>query len=417
MMNLRSKLSRLQAQSGSDGRLLRSPSAGSELQRRLAQIRPERITAAAGLSQRSVDDKALAKRLTGYAIAEGVILIQQRLPFDSRFGRHALNLLRSSIQLPGEGREAHLRQVYVDTETTGLSGGSGTLAFLIGQASVEQDALVVTQYLLTRFAGEAAMLGAFARGLTPDDRLVSYNGKSFDLPLLTSRYRMQGEASSLDQLAHLDLLHTVRRLFGKRWPDCRLTTLEERLLGFRRQHDLPGAEAPSAWTDYIRQGRAERLIRVVEHNRQDIISLALAHAVLVQAIAQPHTHGVDIVALAQWLSKFNSEAAYSLIKSTGQALNKRGKRLLGQMARRAQDWELAIKLWQELADRGCQDSLEQLAKYHEHVSGNLAVARHYSEQLAPGREQARRLQRIEEKQHRATMQATLRGFLSDNNRS
>jgi hypothetical protein len=412
-MNLRTKLSRLRTQSGSDGRSSQSSYAGSELQRRLARIRPERITAVAGQSLRQVDDKELARQLTGYAIAEGVILIQQRLPFDSRFGRHDLNLLRSSLQLPGEGREAHLRQVYVDTETTGLSGGSGTLAFLIGQASVEQDALVVTQYLLTRFAGEAAMLAAFARGVTPDDRLVSYNGKCFDLPLLTTRYRMQGEAQALDQLFHLDLLHTVRRLFGKRWPDCRLSTLEERLLGFRRQHDLPGAEAPSAWTDYIRQGRAQRLIRVVEHNRQDLISLALAHAALVRAIAQPHKHGVDIVALAQWLSKFNSEAAYTLLKSTGQALNKRGKRLLGQLARRAQDWELALKLWQELANRGCEDSLEQLAKYHEHVSGNLAVARHYSERLAPGLDKARRLQRIEAKQYRETMQTTLRGVLSD----
>jgi uncharacterized protein YprB with RNaseH-like and TPR domain len=415
MMNLRAKLSCLRAQSGGDARSPRSSSAGAELQRRLARIRPERITAEAGQSQRKVDDKALAKRLTGYALAEGVILIQQRLPFDSRFGRYDLNQLRGSLQLPGEGREAHLRQLYVDTETTGLSGGSGTLAFLIGQASVEPDALVVSQYLLTRFAGEAAMLAAFAGGVTPDDRLVSYNGKCFDLPLLTTRYRMQGEAHALDQLAHLDLLHAVRRLFGKRWPDCRLTTLEERLLGFRRQHDLPGAEAPAAWTDYIRQGRAERLIRVVEHNRQDLVSLALAHAALVQAITQPHKHGVDIPALALWLSKFNSEAAYTLLKSTGQVLNMRGKRLLGQMARRAQDWELAIKLWQELANRGCEDSLEQLAKYHEHVSGNLAVARRYSERLAPGREKARRLQRIEAKQYRETMQATLGGILSDIN--
>jgi uncharacterized protein YprB with RNaseH-like and TPR domain len=336
-----------------------------------------------------------------------VIQIEQRLPLRGRLGRHPLNLLRNSLQLPGEGREAHLRQVYIDTETTGLSGGSGTLAFLIGLAVVEGDALVVTQYLITRFAGEAAMLKVFAKILTADDRLVSYNGKSFDLPLMITRYQMQGEPHPFDGLPHLDLLHPVRRLFSKRWPDCRLQTVEERLLGLQRRNDLPGSEAPAAWVDYIRQGRAEQLIRVVEHNRQDLVSLALAHAVLIQAIQAPNSHNADVVALARWIANFNPSEALALLKSTAQLLDDKGKRLLADLARREEDWVLAVRLWEELASCGCKGSAEQLAKYHEHVSQDLEVARRYCEQLKPGMNRSRRLQRIEKKQHRHAVQPFL----------
>jgi uncharacterized protein YprB with RNaseH-like and TPR domain len=340
-------------------------------------------------------------------IADGVIQIEQRLPLSGRLGRHPLNLLHNSLQLPGEGREAHLRQVYIDTETTGLSGGSGTLAFLIGLAVVEHDVLVVTQYLVTRFAGEAEMLKAFARMLTTDDRLVSYNGKSFDLPLMITRYQMQGVSHPFDGLPHLDLLHPVRRLFNKQWPDCRLKTVEERLLGLQRQNDLPGSEAPAAWVDYIRHGRAEQLIRVVEHNRQDLVSLALAHAVLIQAIQAPKSHGVDVVALARWISNFNPSEAVLLLKSSTGLLDAKGKMLLADLSRRAEDWSLAVSLWEELASHGCKDSAEQLAKYHEHVSKDIEVARRYCELLKPSTNKSRRLQRLEEKLNRHDVQPTL----------
>jgi uncharacterized protein YprB with RNaseH-like and TPR domain len=411
MMNLKSKLSRLQTQTGRERRSPLLSSTGSDLQRRLEKIRIDRLSPASRQAQPKTTEETLAQQLKGYQIAEGVIQIQQRICLKGTVGNQPLSLLRNALRLPGEGKEAHLRQVYIDTETTGLSGGSGTLAFLIGLAVVERDALVVTQYLITRFVGEAAMLTAFAGALTPDDRLVSYNGKSFDLPLMITRYRMQSLSHAFDGLPHLDLLHPVRRLFRNRWPDCRLMTLEEQLLGFKRQHDLPGSEAPAAWTDFIREGRAERLIRVVEHNRQDIVSLALGHAVLSQAIQRPEIHGADIVALAQWLSKHNAREAYTLLKSTSQRLNDRGKRLLGELARKAEDWPLAVGLWEELADRGCEDSLEQLAKYHEHISQNLDVARRYCEQLKPGMKQSRRLLRIEEKQYRKAVQPTMNRFI------
>ena len=400
MTTLKGKLSRLRKQAGDRGKACQTSSANSDLRSRLDGIGSNRIKAVTAQPRKRTTETELAKRLKGYSISEGVIQIQQRLPLDGVLGHPSLILLRDTLRLPGEGRQAHLRQVYVDTETTGLSGGSGTIAFLIGMAMVAHDALVVTQYLITRFGGESAMLTAFARALTADYRLVSYNGKSFDLPLLVTRYRMQGVSQPFDELPHLDLLHPVRRLFGKRWPDCRLTTLEEQLLGFRRRHDLPGAEAPAAWSDYVREGDAERLIRVVVHNRQDIVSLALGHAMLVQATELPQRHDADIAALAQWLSLYDSTGAYVLLKSMSHSLDDRGKRLLGQLARRTMDWPLALRVWEELAEKGCRDSAEQLAKYHEHVSRDLDIAHRYCEQLKPGAEKTRRLQRIQAKQYR-----------------
>jgi uncharacterized protein YprB with RNaseH-like and TPR domain len=404
-MGIKAKLAQLQTQSGCHHPAPTSPK-DSDLHRRLDQVQRKRIQAASSSNQ--ITCQALAQQLKGHEISDGVIELQQRYSLHRQFGHHKLSLLDYSLQLPEEVGEPHKRQVYIDTETTGLSGGSGTLAFLIGLAVVEHDALVVTQYLLTRFVGEAAMLTSFAQMLKYDDRLVSYNGKCFDLPLLITRYRMQGKAHHLETLAHLDLLHPVRRLYAKCWPDCRLQTLEQRLLGLQRCHDLPGAEAPGAWADYLRYGKADKLVRVVEHNRQDLLSLALAHAVLVRAMEQPERYKVDLVGLAQWLSKSNPQAAYRLLNTTHQPLDDRGKRLLGVLAKRLGDWTLAVGIWEALSYQGCHKALEELAKYHEHVSRNLTMAQYYCKQLPPGTDQARRLARIEIKLQRQTQAYSIR---------
>jgi hypothetical protein len=185
---------------------------------------------------------------------------------------------------------------------------------------------------------------------------------------------MQGLTHPFDGLAHLDLLYPVRRLFGRTWHDCRLLTLEEKLLGFTRIDDLPGAEAPEAWFSYVRSGRGGRLIRVVDHNRQDIVSLAIAHSALAQAIAQPLAFDVNLYALARWLVEHNEVLARKLLHTHTAQLCADGKRLLGHLSRRAGDWQQACRLWEELAARGCTDSLERLAKYHEHISKDLVAA-------------------------------------------
>jgi hypothetical protein len=262
---------------------------------------------------------------------------------------------------------------------------------------IEEDAIALTQFLMTGFSGEAASLSAFAELLGPNDQLVSYNGKSYDLPLLITRFRMQALRHPFDGLQHLDLLHPVRRLFSSRWNDCRLISVEENLLGFNRVDDLPGSEAPEAWFGYIRNGYGAQLVKVVEHNQQDIVSLAVAHSVLTQAIEQPHAFDVDLYALARWLAEHDETHARQLLQSHEESLCDDGQRLLGHLLRRAGHWPQAIAVWEALAAKGCADSLERLAKYHEHISKDLAKAKRCCERLPRSAARAHRSQRIERK--------------------
>ena len=339
----------------------------------------------------------LAERLGGEPIADGVIRICRDIPLDSTLGSIDLATVHPTPKLPGEIRTHQLRQVYIDTETTGLSGGSGTLAFLIGVAVVKDECMALTQFLLTRFAAEGMLLHSFADTLTPHDRLVSYNGKSYDLPLLLTRFRMQLLEQPFAGLPHLDLLLPVRRLFGHGWEICRLQSLDQNLLGFARVDDLPGSEAPAAWFDYVRSGYGERLIRVVEHNRQDIVSLAVAHRVLARAIEQPRAFDVDLFALARWLAEHDETAARELLQAHVSSLDADGLRLLGHYCRRAGDWLHAVAIWEKLAATGCTESLERLAKYHEHISKDLAAARRCCERLPQGAEYDQRRRRIDRK--------------------
>jgi len=216
--------------------------------------------------------------------------------------------------------------------------------------------------------------------------------------LLLTRFRMQGLQPAFATLAHLDLLHPVRRLFGKRWNDCRLLSVEEQLLGFRRVDDLPGSEAPAAWFRYLREGQAEALIKVVEHNRQDILSLAAAHSVLAQATAQPQAFDIDLNALARWLCEsHNEDQARTLLQENATRLCADGKRLLARLLRRTGHWPQAVAIWETLAASGCLESIERLAKYHEHISKDLAAARRCCDWLPPTPAIQHRRQRIDRK--------------------
>jgi uncharacterized protein YprB with RNaseH-like and TPR domain len=167
---------------------------------------------------------------------------------------------------------AHL--LHFDTETTGLAGGTGTRAFMIGAADWIDARLRLRQLTITSMAAETAMLRTFAGWLHAQSVLVSYNGKSYDAPLLATRYRLARLPNPLIGLQHLDPLHPVRRHWKGMWANCRLATAERRLLGVVREDDLPGAEAPAAWLRYLRGGSAANLRRVMQHNAQDLKSLA-----------------------------------------------------------------------------------------------------------------------------------------------
>ena len=165
------------------------------------------------------------------------------------------------------------RLLCFDTETTGLAGGVGTRAFMIGVAAWNDGLLTVRQLYLTTIAGERAMLEIFTDWLKPETILVSYNGKSYDAPLLKGRLRLNRVEHRLAELPHIDWLHPTRRVYKGHLPNCKLATIEREVLRILREDDLPGSEAPAAWLAYLRGQSSTNLARVLDHNRQDVITL------------------------------------------------------------------------------------------------------------------------------------------------
>jgi uncharacterized protein YprB with RNaseH-like and TPR domain len=209
----------------------------------------------------------LDRTLPGEEIAPGLRLISTTLPSDplpqtlcGAFDRRIATIPTDNV-------------LFFDTETTGLAGGTGTRAFMIGIAQWRCDALHVRQWLMTTLGAERDLLTAFADTLRADTILASYNGKSYDAPLLATRFRLSRMHNPLAGLDHIDLLYPTRRRYKGRWENCRLATIERQVLGIVREDDLPGSEAPAAWLGYLRGGSARNLRRVADHNRQDLVSL------------------------------------------------------------------------------------------------------------------------------------------------
>lgn len=172
--------------------------------------------------------------------------------------------------------------LFLDTETTGLAGGAGTVVFAYGLGFLRGDELVVEQLFLRDFTEEPAMLRHVAARLAEHPVPVTFVGKSYDRHRIAARLAVHKVRAPMLTGPHLDLYHVVRRQYGKQWPDTRLRTVEERLLGVSRHDDLPGSEAPAAFLSWIRD-RTGAVDRVLEHNRLDVLSLVA----LLGALAPP----------------------------------------------------------------------------------------------------------------------------------
>ncbi|MBN6150693.1 ribonuclease H-like domain-containing protein [Xanthomonas sp. AmX2] len=229
--------------------------------------------------------QAADRHLPGREIAPGLHLIEAFLP--QPIPTAALSLAFAKRQ-----DAVHPSDVlFFDTETTGLAGGTGTRAFMIGAADwylhpLEGTGLRIRQLMMSTMGAEKAMLEAFREWLAPGTVLSSYNGRCYDAPLLKTRYRLARCADPLSALDHVDLLHPTRRRYRGTWENCKLATIERQLLRIVREDDLPGSEAPAAWLSYLRGGSARNLRRVAAHNHQDVVTLALLMQRLVAAEAE-----------------------------------------------------------------------------------------------------------------------------------
>jgi uncharacterized protein YprB with RNaseH-like and TPR domain len=251
--------------------------------RRLIATRERKPGAIAAPARRPA---SLDRSLPGHELSPGLHLIEAFLP--QAIPAHSLSL--AFARRPDASVEPR-DLLFFDTETTGLAGGTGTRAFMIGVADWHVDAsgsegLRVRQLMMSTMAAEAAMLRTFATWLSPATVLSSYNGRCYDAPLLKTRYRLARLTEPLAALDHVDLLFPTRRRYRGNWENCRLATIERQLLRIVREDDLPGSEAPAAWLSYLRGGSARNLRRVAEHNHQDVVTLAQLFQRLVQAEAE-----------------------------------------------------------------------------------------------------------------------------------
>jgi uncharacterized protein YprB with RNaseH-like and TPR domain len=271
---------------------------------------------------------------------------------------------------------------FLDTETSGLSGGTGTYAFMVGAGRYTSQGFQLVQFFMRDPLEEPAMLLALEEFIAPCQTLVTFNGKSFDVPLLNTRYIMQGWRSPFCDLAHIDLLHLSRRLW--------LSNLEVQILEVRRsEEEVPGWMIPQMYFEYLREGDARPLKRVFYHNAMDVVSMAalLNHiTTLLEDPANFPAIGVSELAAAARLYDelgqvsraihlyqhyLTSTIPYDLFLDTSERL--------ASIYKRQGDYPSAIPIWEAAAQAGGLFAYEELAKYYEHHAQDFPQACHWTQ--------------------------------------
>lgn len=308
----------------------------------------------------------------------GFYCVDRVFPLSHRHGRLELTRLtgvpREAFSLLSRGDDSFdidlERALFLDTETTGLAGGSGTCAFMIGLGFVEEGSFVVRQLFMRDYGEEAAMLHALTELLSRFDVLVSYNGKTFDIPLLESRFVLSRQRPSFENLLHFDLLHPARSLWKARIESCRLMELEYRLLGIEREDDVPGHLIPDLYFRFVRSGDASRLHYVFDHNRHDILSLA-ALTVCASDLLDEHyvpDDPLDDISLGRLFERTRqlerSMHHYTRAVEAGVtgAARRRALKALAEQHKRRGELENAEAIWRDLAT---DDSIEAIHALHE----------------------------------------------------
>lgn len=316
---------------------------------------------------------------------------EQRFPLSQLHGRVSLRPAALPEILGAWAKDERITQlpaekfVFFDTETSGLAGGTGTYAFMVGAGRFEGDEFVLAQFFLRDPSEEPAMLETMAAFFAPAEALVSYNGKSFDAPLLTTRYKLHGIPVPFEGYAHIDLLHLARRLWRDRLASRTLQSIEQHILGVKRTtEEVPGYEIPYLYFDYLRERDATPMKGVFYHNEVDILSLAAllnhAAAMLHDPFGENVQHGVDVIAIAKLFEDLKEwdEAAklyeHGLQARLAEEDFAKAVKRLAVLQRRRGDIAQAVKWWQQAAEDGHIYAHVELAKYYEHKAKDYDLA-------------------------------------------
>ena len=283
------------------------------------------------------------------------------------------------------------RLLFVDLETTGLAGGAGTYAFLVGCGWFDGGSFRIRQFVLTSFAAERALLEAVADVAAESGTVVTYNGKSFDLPLIETRFVLHRRGTPFADMPHVDMLHPARRLWRRDDDGCRLAALEQMLCGVVREGDVPGFEIPSRYFHYVRSGDARPLEAVLEHNRLDVLSLACvtARAALLLDEGAAAARGArEALGLGRLYDRggrvHEARACFmracALDDGDGET-RAEALKAYALVSRRLRCYEDAAAAWRRIlelpacAEGIVREAAEALAVHHEHRARDLPVAR------------------------------------------
>lgn len=295
------------------------------------------------------------------------------------------------------GRKFDLsRTCFLDTETTGLSGGAGTVAFLVGVGYCMGDGFCVDQFFMSDYSDEPEMLVELSRLLERFDSIVTFNGDRFDLPLLSTRFLMNRLPNAIEPLQPLDLLLASRRLWKIRLGSCRLANLEERVLGIHREGDLPGSEVPQRYFGFLKSGDMSLIDDILRHNKQDIVTLGHLLAVLTDSYGRPEqlTDRMDLFSIGKALEKQGNLAGAGKVyriaakpKPITTISDLIGERYAGEanlrlfrIFRRSKEYDKAMQSLLNMVDRrqGGYVPFVELAKMEEHVYRNYEAAMNWA---------------------------------------
>jgi uncharacterized protein YprB with RNaseH-like and TPR domain len=324
-------------------------------------------------------------------------------PSDGAWPR--LSLLTSAPSHSRISSSPHL--LFIDLETTGIAGGAGTYAFLVGCGWFAGGTFRIRQFVLSNFTAERALLEAVGELAAESGTVVSYNGKSFDLPLIETRFALHRLPSPFGELPHIDMLHPARRMWRvadtsrhvhKDVPyTCRLSTLEQHLCGYVREGDVAGFEIPACYFRYVHAGDPQPLAAVLEHNRLDLLSLALVTARAAQLLEDgPAAASTAREALGMGrlyergglMTEAKSSFARAIeFKGADEDLRAEALRAYALVARRLRHYDDAADAWRRvLGLTECprpieREASEALAVHHEHRRRDLASARDFTLRL------------------------------------
>ena len=288
------------------------------------------------------------------------------------------------------------RCLFLDTETTGLSHGAGTVAFLVGVGYVDGPELVIEQYLMREYADEPELIDRLSGRMEGFDCVCTFNGKTFDMPLLETRFTMCRMRDRWREMENLDLITSARRAWKLRLGSCRLSNLEAEILGMPREDDLPGSEVPARYFEFMKTGDEALLTDIIDHNRQDIATLSTLLVKLCEINDRPDrlTDQRDQFSLGRSLERQGElKVARELYRVSaiprpaGTLAALTGERVAGManwriylLCRKSRDWEGARDVLEQMLNRRQMpgEACVALSKLYEHRFGDEKKALQYA---------------------------------------